>query len=90
MIDTPVARAMSLSARIASRPRAASSAEAILGSMPPLSVPSSNIASIWRAVRSVSSLPSLSSTPGVLVSITSFSAFSTVASLLATRSALML
>ena len=41
-------------------------------------------------VRSVSSLPSLSSTPGVLVSIISFSAFSTSASLPATTSALML
>ena len=41
-------------------------------------------------VRSVSSLPDLSSTPGMLVSIISFSAFSTSASLPATTSALML
>src|SRR5688500_12231621 len=51
--------------------RAASSAEPILGSMPPEITP-------------------LASTPGVLVSTTSFSACSTSASLPATRSALML
>ena len=53
-------------------------------------VPSANSSSISRAVRSVSSLPFLSSTPGVLVSSISFSAFSTSASLPATTSALML
>ncbi|ABA49821.1 hypothetical protein BURPS1710b_0379 [Burkholderia pseudomallei 1710b] len=69
---------------------AASSADEIFGSMPPEIVPSSKSASISRADRSVSRLPSLSITPGMLVIITSFSAFSTVASLPATRSALML
>ena len=53
---------------------AASSADAILGNMPPDKVPSANIASISRAERSVSRLPALSSTPGVLVSSSSFSA----------------
>ena len=46
--------------------RAASSAPLILGSMPPEMVPSANSASISFEVRSVSSWPALSSTPGVL------------------------
>ena len=58
--------------------------------MSPLIVPSAKRSSISRALRLVSSLPLLSSTPGVLVSIISFSAFSTSASLPATTSALML
>ena len=70
--------------------RAASRAEAILGNMPPDKVPSANSASISRALKSVSKLPALSSTPGVLVNNTSFSAFKTSASLPATTSALML
>ncbi|CKS20732.1 Uncharacterised protein [Mycobacterium tuberculosis] len=69
---------------------AASSAPSIFGSMPPEMVPSANRSSISRALRLVSSLPSLSSTPGVLVSSMSFSALSTVANLPATTSALML
>ena len=68
----------------------ASSAEPILGSMPPEIVPSANSASISLAVRPVSSVPCLSSTPTVLVMSTSFSALSVSASLPATRSALML
>ena len=63
---------------------------AILGNMPPEMVPSANSSSMRRAVRSVSRLPALSSTPGVFVSSISFSALSTSARLLATTSALML
>src|SRR5688500_324542 len=70
--------------------RAASSAEPILGSMPPEITPFATSSSILRGVSPVRSLPSLSSTPGVLVSTTSFSARSTSASFPATRSALML
>ena len=70
-------------------PRAASSAELIFGNMPPDSVPSATSSSICFGVRPVSSLPLLSSTPGVLVNSTSFSAFSTSANLPATTSALM-
>src|SRR3990167_7095878 len=61
---------------------AESSAPAILGIMPPLIVPSSTSSSMRRGVSSVKSLPSLSSTPGMLVSISSFSAFSTLGSTL--------
>src|SRR4051812_24097416 len=70
--------------------RAASSAEPIFGIMPPEMTPLDTRSSIFFGVRPVSSLPSLSSTPGVLVRTTSFSARSTSASLPATRSALML
>src|SRR5205823_380046 len=70
--------------------RTASSAEPIFGSMPPWIVPSAKSASISRAVRPVSRLPSRSSTPTVLVISTSFSASSVSASFPATRSALML
>jgi len=70
--------------------RAASSAEAILGSMPPDRAPEATIASISRGVTPVSRLPFSSNTPGVLVSSISFSARSTSASLPATRSELML
>ena len=70
--------------------RAASSAEPIFGSMPPEITPFATRSSIFFGVSPVSSLPALSSTPGVLVSTTSFSARSTSASLPATRSALML
>src|SRR5262245_41411982 len=70
--------------------RAASSAEPILGSMPPEMTPFATRSSMRRGVSPVRSFPSLSSTPGVLVSTTSFSARSTSAILPATRSALML
>ena len=70
--------------------RAASSAEPIFGSMPPETTPFATRSSIFFGVSPVSSLPALSSTPGVFVSTTSFSARSTSASLPATRSALML
>src|SRR5205823_5099405 len=70
--------------------RAASSAEPIFGIMPPEITPFATRSSIFFGVSPVSSLPALSSTPGVLVSTTSFSARSTSASLPATRSALML
>jgi hypothetical protein len=68
----------------------ASSAEPIFGSMPPEITPLLTRSSIFFGVRPVSSRPSLSSTPGVLVMTISFSAPSTSASLPATRSALML
>src|SRR5690349_8783711 len=70
--------------------RTASSADPILGSMPPWIVPSAKSASIPLAVSPVSSLPLRSSTPTVFVISTSFSARSVSASLPATRSALML
>ena len=69
---------------------AASSADEILGSIPPEIVPSAKSASTWAAVSPVSSRPDLSSTPAVLVSSTSFSACSTSAIFPATTSALML
>ena len=69
---------------------AASSADEIFGSMPPEIVPSANISSISRAERSVTRLPCLSITPGILVIMINFSAFSISAILPATRSALML
>src|SRR6185503_1351778 len=68
----------------------ASSAELILGSMPPEMVPLANSSSTFFEDSPVRRLPFLSSTPGVLVSTISFSAFSISATLPATRSALML
>src|SRR5690606_28522744 len=69
---------------------AASSADEIFGSMPPLMVPSANSSSMLDAVRPVSRLPFLSSTPGVFVIMISFSACMICAIRPATRSALML
>ena len=53
---------------------AASRAELILGSIPPLNVPSPTNSSICFGVKPVNKLPALSKTPGVLVSRISFSA----------------
>src|SRR6185295_121491 len=99
-VPTPWSVSTSRSSALGTRPsmmctaftplRAASSAEPILGSMPPEMTPFATRSSMRRGVSPVRSLPSLSRTPGVLVSTTSFSARSTSASLPATRSALML
>src|SRR5689334_1481124 len=70
--------------------RAASSADPILGSMPPEITPLLTRSSIFLGVRPVSSLPCLSSTPGVLVMTTSFSARRISASLPARGSGWML
>src|SRR3989338_8068170 len=98
-VPTPSSVRISSSSACSTRPsmictdftplRAASSAEPIFGNMPPDNVPSATRLSMSFGVKPESRLPSLSSTPGVLVSSTSFSALSTSASLPATRSALM-